>query len=115
MTRVSSSSLANCPWPVNDSHGFGLATMFALSRVVAFRLDHPQLGDLTLSHEKLAIGGATRLLLVIYHAEPGTSSAAKMAELASLAGAAADMSGDASPPPQLTLLQPRRRLPRRAG
>jgi transcriptional regulator with XRE-family HTH domain len=50
------------------------------------RIHHPQVGDLTLSREKLAIGGAEGQLLVVYHAEPGTSSAEKMALLASLAG-----------------------------
>ena len=45
---------------------------------------HPQVGDLTLSREKLAIGGAEGQLLVVYHAQPGTSSAEKMALLASL-------------------------------
>lgn len=49
------------------------------------RMHHPQVGDLTLSREKLAIGGAEGQMLVIYHAEPGTSSAEKMALLASLA------------------------------
>jgi transcriptional regulator with XRE-family HTH domain len=49
------------------------------------RIQHPQVGDLTLSREKLAIGGAKGQLLVVYHAQPGTSSAEKMALLASLA------------------------------
>ena len=49
------------------------------------RLDHPQVGDLTLSREKLAVGGAEGQLLVIYHAQPGTSTAEKLALLASLA------------------------------
>ena len=53
------------------------------------RLHHPQVGDLTLSREKLAIGGAEGQLLVIYHAEPGTSSAEKLALLAFLASPAA--------------------------
>src|SRR6266851_471719 len=49
------------------------------------RIQHPQVGDLTLSHEKLAIGGAEGQMLVVYHAQPGTSSAEKLALLASLA------------------------------
>ena len=48
-------------------------------------LAHPQVGDLTLHREKLAIGGTDGQLLVIYHAEPGSSSADKLALLASLA------------------------------
>ncbi|SCL23278.1 Helix-turn-helix domain-containing protein [Micromonospora rhizosphaerae] len=49
------------------------------------RIQHPQVGELTLSREKLAIGGAKDQLLVIYHGQPGTSSAEKLALLASLA------------------------------
>jgi transcriptional regulator with XRE-family HTH domain len=49
------------------------------------RIDHPQVGDLTLSREKLAVGGAEGQLFVIYHAQPGTSSGEKLALLASLA------------------------------
>ncbi len=54
------------------------------------RLNHPQVGDLTLSREKLAVGGAEGQLLVVYHAQPGTSSAEKLALLASLAADATD-------------------------
>jgi transcriptional regulator with XRE-family HTH domain len=53
------------------------------------RIHHPQVGDLTLSREKLSIGGAEGQLLVIYHAQPGTGSAEKLAILASLAAPAA--------------------------
>jgi hypothetical protein len=49
------------------------------------RIHHPQAGDLTLSREKLTISGAQGQLLVIYHAQPGTSSAEKLGLLASLA------------------------------
>ncbi|BEP13127.1 helix-turn-helix transcriptional regulator [Acidothermaceae bacterium B102] len=49
------------------------------------RLHHPQVGDLTLHREKLAIGGADGQLLAIYHAEPGTDSADKLALLGALA------------------------------
>ena len=49
------------------------------------RIHHPQVGDLTLSREKLAIGGAQGQLLAIYHAQPGTSSAEKLGLRASLA------------------------------
>jgi hypothetical protein len=48
-------------------------------------LHHPQVGDLTLSREKLAVSGADGQLLVLYHAQPGTPSAEKLALLASLA------------------------------
>jgi transcriptional regulator with XRE-family HTH domain len=49
------------------------------------RIHHPQVGDLTLSREKLGVGGAEGQTLAIYHAEPGTTSADKLALLASLA------------------------------
>jgi hypothetical protein len=48
------------------------------------RLRHPQVGELTVRREKLAVGGAADQILVIYHAEPGTSSGDKLALLASL-------------------------------
>jgi len=48
------------------------------------RLRHPQVGELTVRREKLGVGGATDQTLVIYHAEPGTSSGDKLALLASL-------------------------------
>jgi transcriptional regulator with XRE-family HTH domain len=46
---------------------------------------HPQVGELTLGREKLLISGTEGQLLAIYHARPGTSSAEKLALLASLA------------------------------
>jgi transcriptional regulator with XRE-family HTH domain len=42
---------------------------------------HPSVGELELQREKLAIQGADGLTLVVYHAEPGTASEAKLAEL----------------------------------
>jgi transcriptional regulator with XRE-family HTH domain len=71
------------------------------------RIHHPQVGDLTLSREKLAIGGAQGQLLAIYHAQPGTSSAEKLGLLASLASPTAsapttvahDGTPDATPRP----------------
>ncbi|NMI01500.1 helix-turn-helix domain-containing protein [Pseudonocardia sp. K10HN5] len=61
------------------------------------RIHHPQVGDLTLSREKLAIGGAEGQLLVVYHAQSGTSSAEKLALLTSLAGPTATVARDAFP------------------
>jgi transcriptional regulator with XRE-family HTH domain len=61
------------------------------------RIRHPQVGDLTLSREKLAIGGTEGQLLVVYHAQPGTSSAEKLGLLASLASPAATVAGDGIP------------------
>ncbi|GAA4601557.1 hypothetical protein GCM10023195_04130 [Actinoallomurus liliacearum] len=45
---------------------------------------HPRVGDLRLRREKLAVTGTDGLLLVIYHADPGTPSAEALALLASL-------------------------------
>ncbi|HVW44555.1 MAG TPA: helix-turn-helix transcriptional regulator [Amycolatopsis sp.] len=52
-------------------------------------INHPQVGELTVIREKLAIGGTDGQLLVMYHATPGTSSAEKLALLASLAASGA--------------------------
>lgn len=46
-------------------------------------IHHPRVGDLALSRENLVIGGAEDQMLVVYHAQPGTSSAEKMAGLVS--------------------------------
>jgi hypothetical protein len=48
-------------------------------------LDHPHVGELTLYREKLAITGTAGQVLVIYHPEPGTSNAGKLALLGSYA------------------------------
>ena len=61
------------------------------------RLEHPQVGELILGREKLAIAGTDGQLLVIYHAQPGTSSAEKLALLASLANSTATVASDAVP------------------
>jgi transcriptional regulator with XRE-family HTH domain len=53
----------------------------------ASRLTHPQVGDIDLHSNKLAIGGTDDLILVVFHAEPGSRSAELLGILA------------ASPPP----------------
>ena len=88
-TRGSSSLSASCRCPVSDSGGSGPRHDVKARAGMPTSLPHAQVGDLTLSREKLAIGGAEGQLLVIYHAEPGTSSAEKLALLASLASPAA--------------------------
>ena len=50
--------------------------------------DHPALGELTLSCEKLTVSGTDGQLLCIYHAAPGSSSADKLALLGSLVAGA---------------------------
>ena len=49
-------------------------------------LDHPQVGPLELSYEKLGITGSDRQVLVAYHAEPESASARGLALLGTLAG-----------------------------
>jgi transcriptional regulator with XRE-family HTH domain len=61
------------------------------------QLDHPQVGELTLNREKLAVGGAPGQLLVIYHAQPGSSSGEKLALLASLANSIGREAPDPAP------------------
>jgi transcriptional regulator with XRE-family HTH domain len=59
-------------------------------------LDHPQVGPLQLDREKLAVSGTDSAMLVIYHAQPNTDSADRLALLASAAltdGATAGRSG----------------------
>ncbi|HEU5334025.1 MAG TPA: helix-turn-helix transcriptional regulator [Actinocrinis sp.] len=46
-------------------------------------LDHPQVGELTVNREKLAIGGTSGQLLVLYHADRDTADAEKLNLLAS--------------------------------
>ncbi|MFF3754629.1 helix-turn-helix domain-containing protein [Streptomyces sp. NPDC002018] len=48
------------------------------------RLSHPQVGDMDLHSNKLAIGGTDGLILVVFHAEPGSRSAELLAILGSL-------------------------------
>jgi transcriptional regulator with XRE-family HTH domain len=49
----------------------------------AVTLDHPEVGALILNREKLAVGGAPGLTLVLYHADVGTAAADKLQMLAS--------------------------------
>ena len=44
---------------------------------------HPQVGELTLNRERLAISGTDDLMLVVYHPDAGSSDADKLALLAS--------------------------------
>lgn len=49
------------------------------------RMWHPEVGDLELRREKLAVGGTDGQLLVVHHAEPGSASERALALLGSLA------------------------------
>jgi transcriptional regulator with XRE-family HTH domain len=56
------------------------------------RLDHPQIGELTLNRERLGIGGAEGLTLVVLHPDAGSAAAEKLGLLAS-----ADLPARAAP------------------
>jgi transcriptional regulator with XRE-family HTH domain len=62
------------------------------------RMDHPQVGELTLALSKLAVEGTDGQMLVVYHAEPGTRDAEKLAVLASLTASGASGQPSAAPP-----------------
>ncbi|MEI5583547.1 MULTISPECIES: helix-turn-helix transcriptional regulator [unclassified Agromyces] len=47
------------------------------------RFNHPEVGEMTLNRDRLSIGGAEDLMLVVYHADAGTADAEKLALLAS--------------------------------
>ncbi len=48
-----------------------------------FLIDHPQVGELRLNRERLAIGGAEGMMLVVFHADAGSAAAEKLELLAS--------------------------------
>jgi transcriptional regulator with XRE-family HTH domain len=58
-----------------------------------FVLRHPEVGELSLRREKLPLGESAGKLLVIYHAEPGSASAAALSRLAA-GGTAQDTEQD---------------------
>ncbi|MFJ5776231.1 helix-turn-helix domain-containing protein [Streptomyces sp. NPDC093094] len=64
-------------WARHDVRPRGSAT-------VCFQ--HPQVGDITLSREKLHITGTDGMMLVAFHPAPGTEDADKLTLLRSLAG-----------------------------
>ncbi|MEV6607126.1 helix-turn-helix transcriptional regulator [Kutzneria sp. NPDC051319] len=53
-------------------------------RSATTRLIHPQVGELALHRDKLAVTGTDNLVVVVYHAAPGSSSAEALALLGSL-------------------------------
>lgn len=50
--------------------------------------DHPQVGELTLNRERLSIAGSAGLMLVVLHADAGSSDADKLALLSTAAAPA---------------------------
>jgi transcriptional regulator with XRE-family HTH domain len=74
-------------WGAHDVHVLGAGTK---------RFRHPDVGEVVLAHEELAITAEPGLMVVIYTAEPGSASAERLGLLASLAtepGRAATMLG----------------------
>ncbi len=54
-----------------------------VQRSASVPFDHPQVGEMTLEREPLAISGTDRMTLVIFHAQSGSAAAEKLALLAS--------------------------------
>lgn len=54
-------------------------------RGTPIRIDHPQVGSMTLNRERLAISGTDGLMLVVHHADAGSDDAEKLAVLAAAA------------------------------
>lgn len=63
------------------------------------RFDHPQLGELTVNHEKLGLAGDSGMMLVVLHADEGSQDAEKLALLASATAPGGGQSTDAAPEP----------------
>ncbi|MEV8371648.1 helix-turn-helix transcriptional regulator [Kribbella sp. NPDC056861] len=61
-------------------------------RGAAMRFAHPQVGELILNREKLIVSGAENLVIAVYHPDPDTEAADKLALLGSAALPAADLS-----------------------
>ncbi len=53
-------------------------------RGVPILIEHPQVGEMTLNRERLAISGTDDLMLVVYHPDAGSSNADKLSMLASV-------------------------------
>ncbi|MCZ2814451.1 MULTISPECIES: helix-turn-helix domain-containing protein [unclassified Modestobacter] len=58
------------------------------------RLDHPQVGEMTLNRERLAVNGTDHLMLVVYHPDAGSEAAEKLSLLASAAQPTSDTEHD---------------------
>ncbi|MQA32122.1 helix-turn-helix domain-containing protein [Modestobacter roseus] len=63
------------------------------------RLDHPQVGEMTLNRERLAISGTDHLMLVVFHPDAGSDAADKLALLASATLPTSDREHDTAPHP----------------
>jgi transcriptional regulator with XRE-family HTH domain len=74
-------------WATHDVRTHGTGTK---------RFHHPDVGELTLAYEELAITAEPGTYMLVYSAEPGSPSAEKLQLLASLAADARDTSVDAS-------------------
>ena len=74
-------------WATHDVRTHGTGTK---------RFHHPDVGELTLAYEELAITAEPGTYMLVYSAEPGSPSAEKLQLLASLAADARDTPVDAS-------------------
>ncbi|WP_306215630.1 MmyB family transcriptional regulator [Actinoplanes sp. RD1] len=88
------------PWPVASPRFRDLWHRHDVSsqRGTPVEFDHPQIGEIALLRERLAISGTDGMTLTVYVAGPGSAAAEKLTLLASSALAAADGNGpDRSP------------------
>ncbi|ADB34244.1 transcriptional regulator, XRE family [Kribbella flavida DSM 17836] len=67
-------------------------------RGTPLRINHPQVGELTLNRERLSIDGADGLNLVVYHPDAGSTDADKLALLASARLPTADKNSTSGAP-----------------
>ena len=63
----------------------------ALRQGSSARFDHPQVGELYVNREKLRVVGMENLTLAVFHPEPGTDGAQKLALLAAMSAPAASV------------------------
>ncbi|MHA3701191.1 helix-turn-helix transcriptional regulator [Jatrophihabitans sp. YIM 134969] len=62
-------------------------------RGTPIRMDHPQVGPMTLNRERMEINGADGMMLVVFHPDAGSADAEKLALLASVAQSGPGVSG----------------------
>jgi transcriptional regulator with XRE-family HTH domain len=65
-------------------------------RGTTVRFDHPQVGELVLNRERMSIGGAENLMLVVFHPDAASADAEKLALLASVDASTTDTTRELS-------------------
>jgi transcriptional regulator with XRE-family HTH domain len=70
------------------------------------RMHHPEVGDLELHREKLIVAGTENQVLVIYHADPGTTSAQALALLGTITASFDPPADGGTPEPRTARQRP---------